>query len=318
MSTECVATLTTIDARSTPRVIETISDHTSAFGNDSNFEKLLYQHLDIEALVHEFAQCLYRRFSICRMEFSLPELEIEVDLRRHNEDQNPYPNRNSEANPQSEDYLGKLQYNMDHSRKPLGKLTILRSSAFSVFEKYLIEGTVADLCGPLYNSLRYAHACRSAYRDALTGLYNRAALEALLFDGSVDKNRSTSTVMVCDMDRFKWINDHYGHTVGDQALTRFATSLSTIVNHVGSVFRYGGDEFVVALDSVAQRRSVQLAEAIRSTAESCLLDDGTPLTTTIGATKVLGGECLRDAFSRADTALLAGKSSGSNTVVWYE
>lgn len=293
----------------TPTVIDSgavrvkISSHSLTHCTDNRHENSFYKYLDLEALINVFAQRLFCSFSICDMRFSQPDLD--VTLYKQFTDINP------------ENSGKKVNYNISYGNKSLGKLTIALTSKTTVFEKTLIDNRVDDLRGPLYNSIRFEQAFRSGYRDVLTGLYNRAALEELLFDQSA-KDSNTSTVMVCDMDRFKWINDHYGHTTGDYALSQFSHKASAIVDENGKVFRYGGDEFVIALNTVSESRSAKLAEKVRNAAQSCLLHDGTSLTVTIGAAKVHCGENLKDTFSRADSALLYGKDNGSNKVVWFE
>ncbi len=137
-----------------------------------------------------------------------------------------------------------------------------------------------------------------------------------MFEKSNDERRNTTVVMVCDLDNFKWINDHYGHPIGDTVLAQYSRILDSIVGVNGSVFRYGGDEFFIALDDLTAAKSARLAKNICSAAQEWVLDDGTAITTTVGATAVRAEETIKDAFSRADQALLSGKNSGSNKVVW--
>ena len=285
-------------------VNEKYSYHALSHRVDNRYENSLYKYLDFKDLVDVFAERLFSSFSICNIHFSQPDLDI--DLYSHFAERNP---RN---------YHKLINYKLRYGNTSLGSLTIALAPEITVFEKSLVDNMVDDLCGPLHNSIRFEKASRSGYRDVLTGLYNRAALEELLFDRSTNIDTNTSTVMICDMDRFKWINDHYGHTAGDNALAQFATKTTTIVDNNGKVYRFGGDEFVVALNTTSESESVRIAEQIQEAAQNCQLLDGTSLSVTIGAAKVDCDESLRDAFSRADSALLSGKGNGGNTVVWSD
>ncbi len=87
-----------------------------------------------------------------------------------------------------------------------------------------------------------------AHRDALTGLGNRKALEAMLGERVSGKEAKPFAILFLDLDRFKYINDVYGHALGDEILGRVASRLRDESPPCCHPFRFGGDEFVVVLD----------------------------------------------------------------------
>jgi len=269
----------------------------------NNCKDSLCQHLDLEVLIDSFAESLHHCFAISRVDFTSQELEVDLEIEL------------SKQICWLQQHCHQTSYHLEHDGKSLGTLTLYRVSKFSISEKYSIDKHIDDLYVPLNNAIRYAHACRFGYRDALTGLNNRAALESFVFN-KAPSDQAITTVLVCDLDRFKSINDHHGHIFGDEMIKKFAEKITSVIGNKGKVYRYGGDEFVIALDSVSPKASVQIAEKLRVKTALTLQHNNTPLTTTIGATAVRHGECLRDTFSRADEALLKGKNTGSNTVVW--
>lgn len=264
----------------------------------------LYQYLDFQVLLEVFTERLCQSHLIEGLSFSV------LDLPLHYE-------RKSISVAES----FKLEFQLNHKSLALGQLTLLRSRQFLSSEVRSITALVDDLSGPLHNAVLYARACHSAYRDALTGLYNRAALDkSLLRDPTQDDLSSQPLVLlVCDVDRFKTINDNCGHPVGDEVLRQFSAKLSAITRDGDIVFRYGGDEFVIALVNTSEEGGREFAERVRRSVEQFTLyvDNACiNLTTTIGVTALRKDESLDHAFLRADQALLSGKRSGKNKVVW--
>ncbi len=106
-------------------------------------------------------------------------------------------------------------------------------------------------------------------RDPLTGCYNRRHLNAALLDGEIARARRYSlnlSLIMCDLDGFKAINDTHGHHAGDELLRSFATLvLSMTRDAVDTVVRYGGEEFLIILPETPLDGAVELAERVRAT-----------------------------------------------------
>ena len=125
------------------------------------------------------------------------------------------------------------------------------------------------------------------------------------------------SIIICDIDFFKSINDNYGHHVGDQALISFARFLKQFVRNQDLVARYGGEEFVILCANCDEDAAVDRAEKIRfkleKTAQAML--DGKCLTASFGVSQLEDSDDTTSFFVRADHALLHAKEMGRNRVV---
>jgi diguanylate cyclase (GGDEF)-like protein/PAS domain S-box-containing protein len=159
---------------------------------------------------------------------------------------------------------------------------------------------------------------QAAHRDPLTGMANRRAL----FEGLAEQNVS-GAVLFCDLDRFKPVNDHYGHSAGDQVLRRVAQRIERAVRSrrpgdrpADLVARTGGDEFVVIARNVTTEQAAALAQRIRSAVNRPVQvgDHLIEVGITIG---VEHAEVIDDStLASADQALVAAKAAERGTVRW--
>ncbi|MBQ5946890.1 GGDEF domain-containing protein [Massilia sp. ST3] len=166
-----------------------------------------------------------------------------------------------------------------------------------------------------------------ADRDPLTGCYNRRVLQSGLLDAELARSRRYGTalsVIMCDIDHFKRINDSYGHAAGDQVLSGFAGLLQSMARETDdSVIRYGGEEFLVVLPQAELAEAQSLAERIRH----AFANTPTPIGggAYVSATASFGIACvptLHDAMpdkfdaliETADIQLYAVKREGRNGV----
>ncbi len=162
---------------------------------------------------------------------------------------------------------------------------------------------------------------RESTRDPLTGLINRRVLMKQL--GIVleqfEAEQRPFTLMMFDLDRFKRINDRYGHLTGDIVLKQAAEILKSNSRPVDVVARYGGEEFVVLLPGMTAEQSLPLAEQIRMAVEQQTMcsqqGDSIKVTTSIGLTEHRAGEGLTETIDRADSLLYLAKEQGRNQVV---
>lgn len=159
---------------------------------------------------------------------------------------------------------------------------------------------------------------RMAFVDPLTEIANRRGFSELFAKAARRARRDGSRlgVLVLDLDRFKALNDEFGHAAGDEVVIETARRLERAIGDEGHCGRWGGDEFVVLvpdctgvlLDSIAMR----LLNAIRTMPFAHSQDRLTRLTTTVGAHLAESGEKLEMATTRADVALYAAKAAGRN------
>jgi diguanylate cyclase (GGDEF)-like protein len=157
-----------------------------------------------------------------------------------------------------------------------------------------------------------------AYTDSLSGLGNRQAfqesLQAMKSEApGMSGSRSASALLLIDLDRFKEINDAYGHEAGDAVIREVARRLDATIRREDRAYRLGGDEFAVIL------KHLRKIEDARPVAEKLLADVTEPMTVgttltevgaSIGFTPLLSGEPDDDPLARADAALYEAKREG--------
>jgi diguanylate cyclase (GGDEF)-like protein len=204
--------------------------------------------------------------------------------------------------------------------KNMGALTISRKTKFVDVEIEKIESLISALIYPLRNALLYKQAVEKAYNDPLTGLNNRAA-----FDKSIEQEVDLATrhghslsLMMLDLDRFKQINDNYGHIVGDAVLKSFADCIMECMRSSDIVFRYGGEEFVILLRNTELAGAILLAERMRENVENMKFDYNNVklnISVSIGLSDFREGDDRFTLVERADKLLYKAKESGRNQVV---
>ena len=217
----------------------------------------------------------------------------------------------------------------DFGRDLAATATAMRDSAGSIATPEIVRITSAmlDRVRSAENRLEAAtrEACDlrekleeardNARRDPLTGLPNRRAFEEAYADG-VSKGQSLS-IAICDIDRFKLVNDGFGHAVGDRVLKAIGEVLAEqCEGHV--VARYGGEEFVILFSDIefsAAQDMLESARAIVAKKRYRLRETDTPLgevTFSAGLTAATPDDDVNSAFVRADGLLYAAKADGRN------
>jgi len=167
---------------------------------------------------------------------------------------------------------------------------------------------------------RIAKQVRLAERDALTGLHNRNfLLERLpdLISANKQDDRSLSLVAI-DVDRFKSVNDGWGHGVGDQVLAQVAKLLAEGVRPEDKAVRAGGEEFWILLPDTSSTRAARVADRLRRDVlradYSDCLPSSWPITISAGVAELADHESPEAWMNRADQALYEAKRAGRNRV----
>lgn len=155
-----------------------------------------------------------------------------------------------------------------------------------------------------------------ASHDEMTGLLNRAAfLERL---ENLRRCSDMGYLLMIDADRFKDINDTYGHLAGDRALVAIATALKSGVREADICGRIGGEEFTVYLPGADHENALDCAERLREAVASMRVDTGAgsmvELSVSIGAAPFKNGQGIDDVMREADRLLYQAKSTGRNRV----
>jgi two-component system, cell cycle response regulator len=163
---------------------------------------------------------------------------------------------------------------------------------------------------------------KAARTDHLTGLPNRLAVEEFAAKqlAAAIRHKFNLWVIVTDLDKFKLVNDTYGHFAGDEAIKRFAGILHSNTRASDMCGRLGGDEFLLVMSHGNKKAIVQTIERLRAdfANEDCVFNGaGVSVTASFGIAGYEGGEktTLQELLTQADHALYRAKAAGRNQVV---
>ena len=158
-----------------------------------------------------------------------------------------------------------------------------------------------------------------AFRDSLTGLYNRRYVDEQLMMDLLKKNTSIVFLM-CDIDDFKHINDYYGHEMGDMVLIGIANIMESCHPDL-HVIRWGGEEFLLILTGKTKEEAFNISERIRISIENFTFTcKQVPFHCTVSIGLSIYDEKLdfKENLDQADKALYVGKRSGKNCSIWSD
>lgn len=222
--------------------------------------------------------------------------------------------------------IAALYIGLDWSYRGRGAWVELAPAVVLVLHYVNVVGVMAILCflAALYHFLieQAQAALRDlASHDSLTGLRNRRAMEELIGYAEQRLRRSAGSLsfLMCDLDRFKAINDAFGHAAGDAVLQRVSRALTACVRSGDVVCRWGGEEFLAMLVDTDPSEAMRVAQRMCSAVQrsSVVLPDGRSLSVTmsVGVATLTPGEATEHAIARADAALYRSKGDGGNRVV---
>ncbi len=157
--------------------------------------------------------------------------------------------------------------------------------------------------------------------DELTALYNRRGLAMYLEQGLSNGGFHGFGLLLIDCDRFKNVNDVYGHLLGDRVLQSVSNILRSLIGSQDFACRLGGDEFCLLLKAAHRDEMLRYADFVVSTAHSLQqMQPEPPLITTlsVGACLIDPSRDWNDWYAQADTALYRAKSAGGNRVEWQD
>lgn len=209
----------------------------------------------------------------------------------------------------------------------IGRLCLSRGEAapFTAVDQSLASWAAEFLAQAIPRVLNQAVIERQARQDSLTGLANRRAFDlhlAAVMENAREAGGEVS-LLLCDIDRFKTINDTHGHRAGDEVLRAVARALQDEVFRSRSsdwalAARYGGEELAVLLPGFAATGALRVAEGIRAAVERAeVAVDGRTLRGTVSvgvATFPHHSDTAEDLLAQADAALYQAKSEGRNRV----
>ncbi len=163
-------------------------------------------------------------------------------------------------------------------------------------------------------------------RDHLSGLLNRKSFDdkmmQIIISLGENNKRDADKVQYClalfDIDRFKSVNDNFGHLVGDEVLLHFSQCMTETFREYDQLFRVGGEEFVAVLRNVNAALAETIMERFRKVVEAHYFPQVGHVTVSIGATFINPSDLSVTIMDRADKALYYAKEHGRNQTVFYE
>ncbi len=208
----------------------------------------------------------------------------------------------------------------------------MHAAAQAVVAAHRRDGSVADevydaFLAEVNEFIAQARRIAGAFRravsdlDPLTGVYNRQVmLNALERERErFRRTAATFSLALCDIDHFKKINDSYGHLVGDRVLRAVADRITANLRPYDSLFRYGGEEFLILLADTDKRTAQEVLERLRRAVAGRPMDAGqqAPLSVTLsfGFATMRDDLPIKDLTEQADQALYDAKQAGRNRVV---
>jgi diguanylate cyclase (GGDEF)-like protein len=168
---------------------------------------------------------------------------------------------------------------------------------------------VAAIAAP---RLQNARLRRLAMTDPLTRAWNRRALDELL-----GEHPREVSVVAADIDRFKTLNDRYGHPFGDEVLRTFVRTLASALRDSDHVVRVGGEEFLLLLHGAPHEAAMAVAERARRAVATQVAAHGVPVTASFGVATARDDDTRGALLARADAALYRAKAAGRDRV-WSE
>jgi diguanylate cyclase (GGDEF)-like protein len=193
-----------------------------------------------------------------------------------------------------------------------------RSDAFQENEVKALE-SVADIIATAIQNVGHVEQIRQlAFRDGLTGIFNRRYFEQKMreeLDRATRYEEQLSVLMI-DIDHFKEVNDEYGHLLGDEVLRQVSNLFTTQLRKVDFVCRYGGEEFATLMPSTPGEKALQVAEKLRRKIAGWHFPGvQKSITVSIGVAEYPEHGETRDSLVRAaDAALYLAKQKGRNRV----
>lgn len=163
--------------------------------------------------------------------------------------------------------------------------------------------------------------------DSLTNIYNRRYFNTEYYDrwNLSQRTQTPISIIMCDVDDFKAVNDTYGHLVGDQVLITIAQAMSDMVKRSSDfVARYGGEEFVIVSYDCDKASALNLCEMIKNKMENTVwgindqCDNYCSLSYGVNTIIASTDSTPEDFINNADKALYEAKNSGKNRIVVYE
>ena len=152
--------------------------------------------------------------------------------------------------------------------------------------------------------------------DSLTSIFNRRKFNEILSYELKRNQRHKKglSLIICDLDNFKVINDNFGHAAGDEVLIKFTKMVSAAIRNSDIFARWGGEEFVLLLPETSLETAARIAGKLRLLTDTTMIPQIGRITSSFGVTQYQIGDSEIDLIKRADQALYKAKENGRNRV----
>ena len=164
---------------------------------------------------------------------------------------------------------------------------------------------------------------RNSITDSLSGLFNRRHFmeQANVMISSANRHKFPMSIILCDIDKFKQINDRFGHNAGDKVIVALARALQSQAREEDIVARFGGEEFILLLPQTNAQGAAISAERMRSAAEKIVISTEKytiNFTVSFGVATFDNSMNIEENIKHADEALYLAKHAGRNQVKMYQ
>jgi diguanylate cyclase (GGDEF)-like protein len=284
----------------TLNLLDSIPSKPNNFNNFSNQEPESYSAgkqlleqlqttLDIKGLLNIFAMEVSKIIDFSGLYFQQPGLNFAVRGSKSSKVERKYELKIHD------EYVGSLNYALN------SPISLSNHKKLTTLHNYLAY--------PIRNALMYHKAMQLAMEDGLTGLGNRRHFDEQMHRAINHANRQQSRVGIVlgDLDKFKNINDTYGHAVGDDILIHFSQALKISVRDSDSVFRFGGDEFAIIVEDASNNSLDLIKTRINHALQKDHVLDKYKVACSLGTAFMNRADNVHSLFERADQNLYQQK-----------
>jgi len=224
-----------------------------------------------------------------------------------------YPNLNEEA-----DWIEQIERLKSNKRLIAMQDTKGEECVFLISLEHIQKSnhTVISLVEVTTLAIEKNDLKKKAYHDTLTKVHNRSYFEETFCHEMMHQKEQEThlSFMMLDIDKFKVINDTYGHQVGDDILVELAQLVESKTRKTDSFARWGGEEFVMILPQTTLEMALRVAENLREIISSHTFSHNLSITCSFGVASLGEGESQKSVMKRADDALYKAKEAGRNRV----
>lgn len=210
----------------------------------------------------------------------------------------------------NETYIGELK-----NRKKDGTPFWIRTRVHPMYEK---NGKKVGYISVREDITNAKHLEEKASVDALTKVFNRNKFNDFITKELAEFHRysKVSSLIMCDIDHFKSVNDRYGHLVGDEILKEVVDEIKSSIRDSDILARWGGEEFIILLPNTSEKNAIIVANKIVRKIENRKFKVVGNITMSCGVSEVTPNDTLNVWFKRVDDALYKAKDRGRNRVVY--